>query len=958
MIFKHLLTFAAALALCAACAESLDPGNALDKPQPLVFSAAQGDLTLSTRAAADGTWEGDGTEYVAIQVGDEVKKYKVTSSDGALEPADGETPFYRSNTEDIEVTAWYPYSASKPTALSIATDQSSKEGREASNLMTASATAKFGETTKLSFSHQTALIKVSITGEDGTAVTGATVTILGIKAYENGNGSYSALFPPATVNSGANFISITKDSKTYKSSAPSNVTLEKGKSYGYNFNLKRSLVTTGGIEVTLSGTELEYTGSTVRPTVTVTYNGEKLTEDTHYTLSWSNESSSAKGTYTVSVNGKGAYIGSVEKSYSIVEAPPYLTFTASGAQTFTMTLQTNTTAAAAIGTFEYSVGGGEWTKVTSGMDAVSFGGGKGNLRLRGTGLNSAGGESLLGTAYHGGYYSTISFGTSASVAASGDIRTLINGKGYATVSTSKAKFCYLFSGCTVLTSAPELPATDLASQCYQGLFSGCTNLTTAPVLNATTLASNCYYSMFSGCTNLKNGPSSLPAKSLASQCYTSMFSGCEALETAPTISAESLADQCCQWMFSGCTSLTAAPALQAKTLAEYCYQWMFQKCTNLTSAPELPAESLATQCYYGMFSGCTALTTAPDLPATKLVYYCYYQMFSGCTNLESVTIKATTSSNDYALEDWLPVFEASSPTRTIYYSDDATAKLLSELSAIPTGWECKKYELKSFYVEAAETVTGGIKVNMTSNSGPTINLLYSTDGTNWEDFTVGSTEVTLSKAGDKVWFKAGKKGDESIKTNTRLATGSSNYNKFSFTGKVNVGGDITSLLSADGAVSNLSSYGTYTFRNLFNGNTGLISAENLSLPSTTLASDCYAYMFGGCTNLTSAPELPATTLASFCYNGMFIGCSNLTSAPELNAAELKISCYAYMFSGCTSLKSVTIKATTVNTSSLYDWLPTRSDNAGTIYYSDDATKTLLTNASAIPTGWTVSQLTN
>ena len=34
------------------------------------------------------------------------------------------------------------------------------------------------------------------------------------------------------------------------------------------------------------------------------------------------------------------------------------------------------------------------------------------------------------------------------------------------------------------------------------MFEGCTSLTTAPELPATTLASNCYYSMFKGCTNL------------------------------------------------------------------------------------------------------------------------------------------------------------------------------------------------------------------------------------------------------------------------------------------------------------------------------------------------------------------------------------------------------------------------------------------------------------------------
>jgi hypothetical protein len=34
-------------------------------------------------------------------------------------------------------------------------------------------------------------------------------------------------------------------------------------------------------------------------------------------------------------------------------------------------------------------------------------------------------------------------------------------------------------------------------------------------------------------------------------------------------------------------------------------------------------------------------------------------------------------------------------------------------------------------------------------------------------------------------------------------------------------------------------------------------------------------MFYGCTSLTNAPDLPATTLASNCYEYMFQGCSNL-----------------------------------------------------------------------------------
>ena len=65
------------------------------------------------------------------------------------------------------------------------------------------------------------------------------------------------------------------------------------------------------------------------------------------------------------------------------------------------------------------------------------------------------------------------------------------------------------------------------------------------------------------------------------------------------------------------------------------------------------------------------------------------------------------------------------------------------------------------------------------------------------------------------------------------------------------------------------------FFNMFLGWKGLESVPNDFLPATTLAHNCYSYMFYGCTSLTTAPELPATTLASFCYNSMFYGCTKL-----------------------------------------------------------------------------------
>lgn len=122
----------------------------------------------------------------------------------------------------------------------------------------------------------------------------------------------------------------------------------------------------------------------------------------------------------------------------------------------------------------------------------------------------------------------------------------------------------------------------------------------------TTLKNNCYFHMFSECTNLTSAPE-LPATTLDDNCYDSMFKGCTSLTSAPELPATTLADSCYQYMFNGCTSLTIAPELPATTLAMWCYIGMFQDCTSLIKAPALPATSLKYGCYQSMFSNCTSL---------------------------------------------------------------------------------------------------------------------------------------------------------------------------------------------------------------------------------------------------------------------------------------------------------------------------------------------------------------
>ena len=329
---------------------------------------------------------------------------------------------------------------------------------------------------------------------------------------------------------------------------------------------------------------------------------------------------------------------------------PYVTFTAEAEQKFKMTTDGNYT----ISGLQYSVNNGKWENVVA-NEEVTFGGTNGDLRLRGTNIN--------GTASEWSTYSTITFTDDVNVACTGNILTLLDWRNYNIVETNKAKFCSLFKDCSVLTTAPELPATKLAEHCYASMFSGCTSLTSAPKLPAIELAKYCYLYMFYGCTRLTSA-SELPATTLANDCYDSMF--------------------------YGCTSLTSAPKLPATTLADYCYDSMFYGCTSLTSAPKLPATTLARSCYSSMFFGCSSLTSAPKLSAIELARACYCKMFYCCENLLSVTMLAPSDQISKATNcclNWLLDAGTSATSRTLKVMDADAYTALENTAYLPDNWK-------------------------------------------------------------------------------------------------------------------------------------------------------------------------------------------------------------------------------------------------------------------------------
>ncbi len=544
------------------------------------------------------------------------------------------------------------------------------------------------------------------------------------------------------------------------------------------------------------------------------------------------------------------------------KAPPvsdaYLTFSSTNA------FKISPSAVSWNGGLFYSTDTTNWHAFTQlGANATDNGSGEYRLYFRGTNNACITGGNLA--------YWTID--TTGSVACSGNIETLLD---YTKVDAGEHPemiancFANLFKDCTALSSAPELPATNLVNNCYVGMFRNCTGLTNAPVLPATTLAGGCYQEMFRDCTSLAQAPA-LPALALPSSCYRGMFTNCTALATAPALPATTLGAACYQYMFAGCTSLTNAPALQAMTLVPGCYHSMFVGCPGLTQLPELPATNLESYCYAFMFADCTGITlhetgTAPTwgIPAgaTEIM---------GWNESMLVGTGGTFTNN--------PVIG-----KTYYYNAPPPPVARS-------------------YLTFSSTNAFTIAPQTNSWDGT---LECSTDGTNWVLFTTNGAAAATNAAGEYKLYICGT-------SNTFItgAYGTPGWKITAPTGTVACAGNIETLLDyATVNASNHPAMANYGFTRLFYDCAALSSAPEL--PATNLTEGCYNLMFYNCTGLLEAPELPAVTMAEACYGSMFRGCAALTNAPALPATNLADGCYYTMFSDCTSLtETPALPATTM-----------------------------------------------
>ena len=481
-IMRRLMGCAAAILALSACTESEDLLSAFHSDPNAVHITAQ-----VGKASADGFTRsnplGTAEEQAVFNVDDEIS-VKAEGQDAVTYKYDGSewqplgNKFLKWEKETMNFTAYYP--ATFNGTINQPTEYNSLESLAAADFMSYSGPQTNTKDNKrnqltLVMNRMMARVVVEIAGFNDQYTKNATVnslSICGVKAYKHSDGKFYALIDPNYTPSTAPFLSL-------EVADGESTTTETLTTTPTTFVAGKSYT----YKLTVGKNKVSVTGITV--------------------ADWT------KGEIT---GGKAEY-------------DPIVTFRAEKAQTFKMEVNSGYE----ISNLEYSVNGGNWTPVVA-YKEVDFGGDNGTLRLRGKNHSGTSSENRI-------VHSFITFTKeNVPVACTGDIRTLLDWEKYKTVNTENARFYGLFMDCKALTSAPELPATKLASDCYSYMFKGCTNLNTAPALPATTLAQFCYQGMFKGCTNLKTAPA-LPAETLVKYCYHSMFWDCTNLTSVTMLAS-------------------------------------------------------------------------------------------------------------------------------------------------------------------------------------------------------------------------------------------------------------------------------------------------------------------------------------------------------------------------------------------------------------------------------------
>lgn len=319
------------------------------------------------------------------------------------------------------------------------------------------------------------------------------------------------------------------------------------------------------------------------------------------------------------------------------------------------------------------------------------------------------------------------------------------------------------------------------------------------------------------------------------------------------------------------------------------------------SLVEFPYSSVLESIGRDSFHGCSGLT---DATIASSCTYIGDEAFFDCTGLEKVVMEGSTPpvlGGDFVF--WK--IDSNAPSGVSQLDIDIevpcdavnTYKTAPRWSAYADRITCKTTPYEEQYltfVAGADNMSVGL-----TSAGNNV-YQYSTDsGQTWSNLA-NNESTTSVNSGQTIMFKA----YNGIGTLTPSVSAS-------------VQGNVMSLLYGDNFYGQTTIENQNQFRGLFSNSYNLTSAENLILPATTLAQNCYYEMFRNCINLTTAPELPATTLVTNCYRYMFAGCTSLN---YIKCLATNISAYR-----CTGswVDGVAASGTFVKAASMSSWTTSR-----------------------------------
>ncbi|MBR0529996.1 MAG: leucine-rich repeat protein [Ruminococcus sp.] len=157
----------------------------------------------------------------------------------------------------------------------------------------------------------------TISAKNATNINGCTMTLSGTSFEYTG----SAIQPAVTVKNGSTTL-VNGTDYTLSYSNNTNVgtaTVTATGKGNYSGTISKTFTITAkkisDCTMTLSATSFDYTGSAIKPTVTIKSGSTTLVNGTDYSLSYSNNTN--VGTATVTATGKGKYTGTISRTFTI-----------------------------------------------------------------------------------------------------------------------------------------------------------------------------------------------------------------------------------------------------------------------------------------------------------------------------------------------------------------------------------------------------------------------------------------------------------------------------------------------------------------------------------------------------------------------------------------------------------------------------------------------------------------